>query len=656
MASGNSSGLPSDAVLTLPPVAPASRKGSTEDHFPGEQFTEGKSEAENCSPGNEQAKYSEELTKVVAALSGGDGSHGNEEEEEAGPPSFAEATGSDPVDAEVAGAELTEPESSIVAIVPLAFSASSRVQNVDNVGNKMQDTDEQNGSVADVFEQSGWVRCDPRTDSIPRLKEIDKVPEENLRGRKGRESGLRYLREAHLQKKGVHQSGGHQEEEEGQEEEENLDYRKSDSGESGHWTEPQSASTGDSFLNLSSPTRSPPGLGPDLERVPLGAITPQPVPGSPARASSTSEARPSTSETKKRGGTLGEEACPESSALKRSASAGEKMSRDELEVLVNFLLKQDTEGIIDSLVPPVTSLILKRLINTVRPILLAEPVELKVSAPVYVCGDIHGQFHDLVRVFSALGWPPGNMMSPARYLFLGDYVDRGRKSMEVVCLLFALKCLHPLDLYLLRGNHEEASCNRGYGLYFEFQRRLAKEDWKNCYVQLNELFECLSICANIDGQIFCMHGGIGPDFIRGNYAERLAKVRKPIKFRDDEIVTDLLWADPGFNLDGFRESSRGISYEFGGAQLEQFLALEDFDLIVRAHEVVQNGYEFFCGKKLVTVFTAPDYSGEYDNDGAIMRVQRDRSDQSLSCGFIVIYSRFRPRPKRFLASGLLAGF
>ena len=145
---------------------------------------------------------------------------------------------------------------------------------------------------------------------------------------------------------------------------------------------------------------------------------------------------------------------------------------------------------------------IKFLIDKSMTIIKEQKMLLELYAPIKVCGDIHGQYYDLLRLFEHCGFPGENS-----YLFLGDYVDRGKQSLETISLLLAYKIKYPEKIYLLRGNHESSITNRIYGFYDECRRRYNVKLWKS----FTEIFNYLPVAALIDNRIFCMHGGLSPD-------------------------------------------------------------------------------------------------------------------------------------------------
>eukprot|EP01025_Chloroclados_australasicus_P069578 TRINITY_DN983_c0_g2_i1.p2 TRINITY_DN983_c0_g2~~TRINITY_DN983_c0_g2_i1.p2 ORF type:complete len:191 (+),score=22.48 TRINITY_DN983_c0_g2_i1:222-794(+) len=145
---------------------------------------------------------------------------------------------------------------------------------------------------------------------------------------------------------------------------------------------------------------------------------------------------------------------------------------------------------------------IRQLCLTAKDVFLSQPNLLELEAPIKICGDIHGQYIDLLRLFEYGGFPP-----EANYLFLGDYVDRGKQSLETICLLLAFKIKYPENFFLLRGNHECASINRIYGFYDECKRRYNIRLWKT----FTDCFNCLPVAAVVDEKIICMHGGLSPN-------------------------------------------------------------------------------------------------------------------------------------------------
>ncbi|PKS08213.1 hypothetical protein jhhlp_005155 [Lomentospora prolificans] len=251
-----------------------------------------------------------------------------------------------------------------------------------------------------------------------------------------------------------------------------------------------------------------------------------------------------------------------------------------------------------------------------REVFLSQPALLELDAPVKIVGDVHGQYTDLIRLFEMCGFPPSS-----NYLFLGDYVDRGKQSLETILLLLCYKLKYPENFFLLRGNHECANVTRVYGFYDECKRRCNVKIWKTFV----DCFNTLPIAAIVASKIFCVHGGLSPAL---SHMDDIRNIARPTDVPEYGLLNDLLWSDPAEMEPDWEANERGVSYCFGKRVIMQFLADHDFDLICRAHMVVEDGYEFFNDRVLVTVFSAPNYCGEFDNWGAVMSVSAE-----LLCSF-----------------------
>ena len=262
---------------------------------------------------------------------------------------------------------------------------------------------------------------------------------------------------------------------------------------------------------------------------------------------------------------------------------------------------------------------IKFLIENSLPIIKEQKMLVELEAPLHVCGDIHGQYYDLLRIFEHCGYP-----GEYNYLFLGDYVDRGKQSLETVCLLLCYKIKYPEKVTLLRGNHESSVTNRIYGFYDECKRRYNIRLWKS----FTDLFNYLPVAALIDDKILCMHGGLSPDL---KNIQSIQDISRPTDIPDQGLLCDLLWSDPDKEAVDYDENDRGVSVIFGEKVVTDFNKKNDLDLIIRAHQVVDEGYEFFANRQLITIFSAPNYCGEFDNSAGIMFI-----DDSLTCSLKVL--------------------
>jgi serine/threonine-protein phosphatase PP1 catalytic subunit len=277
-------------------------------------------------------------------------------------------------------------------------------------------------------------------------------------------------------------------------------------------------------------------------------------------------------------------------------------------------------------VPIGTSVCLSRaqivwLCQTVRQIYLDQPMLLELQPPITVCGDIHGQYQDLLRLFDLCKYPPR-----ANYLFLGDYVDRGDQSIETICLLFAYKISYPDSFFMLRGNHECADINREFGFYDECVADYDIDLWH----VFCDVFNCLPVAAIIDDKIFCVHGGISPTL---KDLDEIRQIQRPVEVPEEGLLCDLLWSDPDPDIDEWDTNNRGTSYVFGAEALRDFVDMFDLDLVCRAHQAVMTGYEFpFPDEQgLVTIFSVPNYCGEFRNKGAVLHIGK-----TLYCSFTLI--------------------
>ena len=262
---------------------------------------------------------------------------------------------------------------------------------------------------------------------------------------------------------------------------------------------------------------------------------------------------------------------------------------------------------------------IKFLIEKSNQIIKEQKMLVELEAPLHVCGDIHGQYYDLLRIFEHCGYP-----GEYNYLFLGDYVDRGKQSLETVCLLLAYKIKYPTKVTLLRGNHESSVTNRIYGFYDECKRRYNVRIWRS----FTDLFNYLPVAAIIDDKILCMHGGLSPEL---KNLQNIENISRPTDIPDTGLLCDLLWSDPDKEVLEYDENDRGVSVIFGEKIVEDFNKKNDLDLIIRAHQVVDEGYEFFANRQLITIFSAPNYCGEFDNSAGIMII-----DESLTCSLKVL--------------------
>uniref|UniRef100_A0A6I8N9V4 Serine/threonine-protein phosphatase n=1 Tax=Ornithorhynchus anatinus TaxID=9258 RepID=A0A6I8N9V4_ORNAN len=260
-----------------------------------------------------------------------------------------------------------------------------------------------------------------------------------------------------------------------------------------------------------------------------------------------------------------------------------------------------------------------------KEILTKESNVQEVRCPVTVCGDVHGQFHDLMELFRIGGKSPDT-----NYLFMGDYVDRGYYSVETVTLLVALKVRYRERITILRGNHESRQITQVYGFYDECLRKYGNA---NVWKYFTDLFDYLPLTALVDGQIFCLHGGLSPSIDTLDHIRALDRLQE---VPHEGPMCDLLWSDPD-DRGGWGISPRGAGYTFGQDISETFNHANGLTLVSRAHQLVMEGYNWCHDRNVVTIFSAPNYCYRCGNQAAIMEL-----DDTLKYSFL----QFDPAPRR----------
>ncbi|KAJ7737325.1 Metallo-dependent phosphatase-like protein [Mycena metata] len=264
------------------------------------------------------------------------------------------------------------------------------------------------------------------------------------------------------------------------------------------------------------------------------------------------------------------------------------------------------------------------ILENATTLLSSEPNMVEVQGPVTICGDIHGQYYDLMRLFDV-----GGPLTDNAYLFLGDYVDRGCFGIECLLYLYTLKLRFPHKVTLLRGNHECQHLTQ----YFTFKRECLHKYSQRVYDACTASFRALPVAALVDGRFFCVHGGLSPELVLLSDICALNRFDEP---GSKGLLCDLLWSDPiaGFGHEEehgvppgttfLHNATRGCSFFFTYAAACQFLERNGLLGIIRGHEAQDAGYTIHRKTptkqlpSVITIFSAPNYLDVYHNRGAIL--------------------------------------
>jgi diadenosine tetraphosphatase ApaH/serine/threonine PP2A family protein phosphatase len=254
------------------------------------------------------------------------------------------------------------------------------------------------------------------------------------------------------------------------------------------------------------------------------------------------------------------------------------------------------------------------LIRSARQCLATSKALVEVPMPTIIVGDLHGNISDLIRILRRFP----SYATPDHILFLGDYVDRGPSSIDVIVLLLALTCKYPDRVFLLRGNHEFAHVNALYGFYDEVMTNYhSQELWSG----FQDVFAHLPFAAVVGSRIFCVHGGLPRDL---KSLEQIASTPMPvIDYLDNRMIADLVWSDPDSRVDMFADSRRGSGIIFGTGAVKKFLATADLKLMIRAHQCIADGFMPFAENCGLTLFSNSDYCPLQHNECGVTYARPD---------------------------------
>ncbi len=246
--------------------------------------------------------------------------------------------------------------------------------------------------------------------------------------------------------------------------------------------------------------------------------------------------------------------------------------------------------------------VLLNILKKGEEILGNEPNVIWVNCDAYAVGDLHGQYYDFLNMLTIL-------KDNRTIVFMGDYVDRGYNSVELIIHLLILKIMRPTTVILLRGNHENRAQTTVYGFMDEC---LAKYD-PYVYWSICEIFTLLPVCAIVNHKYLCIHGGIIPGLT-------LSKLANIDRISEHSQLANVFWSDPTDDHEFFSTSDRGAGNLFGKTALKQFLNAEKLHCLIRSHQIVMDGVKTHFDGTCITVWSAPNYCYKCRNMAAIVEL------------------------------------
>jgi diadenosine tetraphosphatase ApaH/serine/threonine PP2A family protein phosphatase len=263
-------------------------------------------------------------------------------------------------------------------------------------------------------------------------------------------------------------------------------------------------------------------------------------------------------------------------------------------------------------------LIVNKVFDLLIDVLIREDNIVEVQTPVVICGDIHGQYEDLKKLFREALTGIGTSPKDTQFIFMGDYVDRGKFSLNTFLLLASYKIENPHSFFLLRGNHESRQVTQQYGFQNEI---LGNYGHTGLWMKCMDVFDLLPIAALTDRRVFSLHGGLSPHL---PLVQDLLTINRRKEIPDSGLLADLTWSDPDERNVIFRPNGRGAGCIFGRGPTEQFCHINGLDFITRSHQVVQTGFKWFFSDvkspgKLINVWSAPNY-GASGNIASVLRL------------------------------------